>query len=97
MGKKKAYKTIFFLNYQVIISGQDSKDKAGHLGSLLSLLPSHVPSPYLSGYQEICLTPSLSKLLGLCYLHHSCSKLKCTDLMAIMRLQIYRACSLHIF
>lgn len=57
MGKKKAYKTIF-LNYQAIISGQDTKDEAGHLGSLLSLLPSHVPSPYLSAYQEICLLVS---------------------------------------
>lgn len=56
----EAYKP-FVLSCQAFVSNQKDEKEGGHFGKL-PLLPSHDPSPHLSAYQGVCLTPRFPKL-----------------------------------
>lgn len=42
------------------VSSQEVQEEAGCLGNLPTLLSSDGPSPYLSAYHGVCVTPALS-------------------------------------
>lgn len=49
----------FVLSNQAFVPSREVMEEAGHLGNLPLLLATHVLFPYLSAYQETCLTPSI--------------------------------------
>lgn len=57
----------FLLGSQSFVSVLVGEDEVGHLGSSSPLLPSHLPSPYLSAYQGRCLPPGLWKTIKFVY------------------------------
>lgn len=56
----KVYKAFVWI-CEVFVLRQEGKEKAGRLGSLSPLPPSHGPSSYLSAYQEVCLVVLVSQ------------------------------------
>lgn len=46
---------------QASVSSQEVEKEAFYPGNSPSLLPGHGPSPYLSAFPEVCLSPSLSQ------------------------------------
>lgn len=66
----KVYK-VFILRCQAFVSSQESEEKTGHLRNLPPLLPSYGPSPYLSAYQSVSLTPSLLETWKFSFDHQS--------------------------
>ena len=49
----------FVLSCQIFVSSQEGEVKVDYLANLPLLFPSHEPSPYLSAYQGVRLTPRL--------------------------------------